>query len=64
MIHGRINPIIDPQLPHEQAGFRKERSTVDQVTQLTQDIEDCFEVKKTVGAALVDLTAACDIVWH
>ena len=35
MIHGRINPIIDPQLPHEQADVRKGRSTVDQVTLLT-----------------------------
>ena len=64
MIHGRINPIIDPQLPHEQAGFRKGRLTVDQVTLLTQDIEDCFEAKGTAGAVLVDLTAAYDTVWH
>ena len=64
MIHRRINPIIDPQLPHEQAGFHKERSTVDQVTLLTQDTEDCFEAKETAGAVLVDLTTACDTVWH
>ena len=63
MIHGRINFIIDPQLPHEQSGLRKGRSTVDQVTLLTQDIEDCFEAKETDGAVLVDLTAAYD-VWH
>ena len=64
MIHGRIKPFIDPQLPHEQAGFRKGRSTVDQVTLLTQYIEDCFEAKETAGAVLVDLTAAYDTVWH
>ena len=45
-----------------QAGFRKERLTVDQVTRLTQDIEDCFEAKETVGTVLVDLTAAYDTV--
>ena len=60
MIHERINLIIDPLLPHEQAGFSKGRSTVDQVTLLTQDIEDCFEAKETAGAVLVDLTAAYD----
>ena len=60
VVHGRINPIIDPQLPHEQAGFRKGRSTVDQVTLLTQDIEDCFEAKETAGAVLVYLTTAYD----
>ena len=64
MIHGRINPIIDPQLPHEQAGFHKEWSTVDRVTLLTQDTEDCFEAKETDGAVLVDLTAAYNTVWH
>ena len=55
MIHWLINSIIDPHLPHEQTGFHKERSTVDQVALLTQD---------TAGAVLVDLTAAFDIVWH
>ena len=64
MIRGRINPIIDPQLPHEQAGFCKGRSTVNQVTLLTQDIEDCFEAKETAGTVLVGLTATYDTVWH
>ena len=64
MIHGCINPNIDPQLPHVQSGFCKGWSTVDQVTLLTQDIEDCFEAKETAAAVLVDLTAAYDTVWH
>jgi len=39
-------------------------STVDQqVTLLTQDIEDGFSTKKA-GAVFVDLTAAYNIVWH
>ena len=64
MIHGRINPIIDPQLHYEQAGFSKGRSTVGQVTLLKQDIENCFEATEIAGAALVHLTAAYDTVWH
>ena len=48
-----IKPIIDPQLPLEQTGFHKERSTVDRVTLLTQDTENCFEAKETAGAVLV-----------
>ena len=38
----RINPIIDPLLPNDQAGFRQGRSTVDQVVRLTQSIEQSF----------------------
>ena len=29
LIYTRIEPVIDPQLPREQAGFRRGRSTVD-----------------------------------
>ena len=64
MIHSRIEPVVDPQLPREQAGFRRGRSTVDQVTLLTQDIEDSFQQKEKVGVVLLDLTAAYDTVWH
>ena len=51
-------------LLQEQAVFRERRSTVDQVTLLTQDIEDSFSAKKKDGAVFVDLTAADDTVWH
>ena len=64
LIYARIEPIIDPLLPQEQAGFRRGRSTVDQVTLLTQEIEDNFLAKKKAGAVFVDLTAAYDTVWH
>ena len=42
LIYARVDPVIDPLLPREQACFRHGRSTVDQVTLLTQDIEDSF----------------------
>jgi len=51
-------------VPREQADFRHGRSTVDQVTLLTQDIEDRFLAKKKAGAVFVYLTAAYDTVWH
>jgi len=38
--------------------FRHGRSTVGQVTWLTQDIEDSFSVKNQAGAVLADPTAA------
>ena len=46
LIYSRIEPLVDPLLPKEQAGFRRGKSTVDQVVLLTQNIEDSFEAKK------------------
>ena len=63
LIYARIEPLIDPLLPKEQAGFRSGKSTVDQVVLLTQNIENTFEAKKA-DAVFVDLTAAYDTVWH
>ena len=60
LIYARVEPLIDPLLPKEQAGFRRGKSTVDQVVLLTQNIEDSFEA----GAVFIDLTAAYDTVWH
>ena len=37
LIHVRVEPIVDPLLPREQAGFRRGRSTVD---------PDCFDYSK------------------
>ena len=59
-----IDPVVDPQLPREQAGFRRGRSTMDQVTLLTQDIEDSFQHNEKAGVVFLDLTAAYDTAWH
>ncbi|KAJ3606844.1 hypothetical protein NHX12_026363 [Muraenolepis orangiensis] len=52
MIHSRIEPVVDSQLPREQAGFRRGRSTADQVTLLCQDIEDSFQNNEKAGLHL------------
>ena len=64
LIYARVEPLIDPLLPKEQAGFRRGKSIIDQVVLLTQNIEDSFEAKKKPGAVFIDLTAAYDTVWH
>ena len=64
LIYASVEPIVDPLLPKEQAGFQRGKSTVDQVILLTQNIEDSFEVKKKAGAVFVNLTAAYDTIWH
>ena len=63
-IYARAKPLVDSLLPKEQAGFRRGKSTVDQVALLTQNIEDSFEAKKKAGAVFIDLTAAYDTVWN
>ena len=64
LIYTSIEPVIDPLLPREQAGFRRGRSTVDQVALMTQDFKDRFLAKKKAGAVFRDLTAAYDTVWQ
>ena len=44
LIYARVEPF--------QAGFRRGKSTVDQVVLLTQNIEDSFEAKKKAGASI------------
>ena len=62
LIYARVEPLVDPLHPKEQAGFRRGKSTVDQIVLLTQNIEDSFEAKTKAGAVFIDLTAAYDIV--
>ena len=62
--YARVKPLINPLLPKEQTGFRRGKSTVDQVVMLTQNIEDFFEAKKKAGAVFIDLKAAYDTVWN
>ena len=64
LIHSRIDPVVDPQLPREQAGFPRGRSTVDHVTLLTQDIGDSFQHNEKAGVVFLGFTAAYDTVWH
>ena len=58
----RLTPILDPTIPKEQAGFRQQRSTAEQVIALTSYIETGFERKKKTGAVHIDLSAAYDTV--
>ena len=37
---------------------------MDQAVLLAENIGDSFETKKRAGAVFVDLTAACNTVWH
>jgi len=60
----RISPTVEGLLSPNQAGFRKGRTTCDQVAALTTFIENGFQQNLKTGAVFLDLTAACDTVWH
>ena len=60
----RISPSVDELVNVDQAGFRPERSTCDQVAALTTFIENGFQQNLKTGTVLLDLTAAYDTVWH
>ena len=57
--HLEKNGLLSPS----QSGFGKNRSTEDQVTLLTQDIEKSFQQKMKTLFVFVDLTKAFDKVW-
>ena len=50
-------------LAPEQAGFRQFRSTEDQATYLSQEIEDAFKEQKLVLVSWTDLQKVFDKVW-
>ena len=47
----------------EQAAFRQDRSTEDQITYISQAIKDAFQDKKHTHAVWTDLENAFDKVW-
>ena len=57
LLLNRIAPIIETHLIEDQAGFRPGKSTIGQLLNLTQHIEDGYQKKKITGAVFVDLVA-------
>ena len=58
----RLQPIIEPQLMDTQCGFRKGRSTVDQIWVTRQVVEKAAEYQTPVYLCFVDLSKAYDSV--
>ena len=65
MVNNRLSWYLEDEkiLCQEQAGFRQNRSTEDQVTYIAQSIEDGLQDKKHTLAVWVDLEKAFDKVW-
>ena len=65
IVNNRLMWILESEnlLADEQAGFRKCRSTEDQIAYIAQEIEDGFQEKKSTTVVWVDLEKAFDKVW-
>jgi len=60
----RVSPTADEVLSLNQAGFRSNGSTVDQVAALTNDIENGYQQKLKTEAVVLDLIDTYDTIWH
>ena len=60
MAHLEANNILSPT----QSGYRKHRSTEDQLALLAQEIENAFQEKKRTMAVFYDPSKAFDKVWR
>jgi len=62
----RLKPIIEEKnlIPDHQFGFRHQHSTIDQVHQITNIIEQSLEEKKVCLTIFLDVAQAFDKVWR
>lgn len=66
LIHFRLYEITENLniIPNEQFGFRKEHSTVHQISRIKNKIESNKRNKKSTGLLLLDIEKAFDTIWH
>ena len=57
--HNERNNLIS----NNQSGFRKHRSTIDQLVRLSSEINMAFMENKAIGAIFLDLEKAFDLMW-
>ena len=60
----RLQPKVEGLLADEQAGFRKGRSTVEQIFNLRMLIEKYRDHQQAVYHCFIDFRKAFDRVWH
>jgi hypothetical protein len=62
----RILPLVASHslIPAHQFGFRKRHSTIEQTHRVVQQIQAALETKQYWSAAFLDISQACDKVWH
>ena len=64
ILHSRIHAREEEVLGEEQAGFRAERGTMDQIFSLSQITEKMWEFDKDIFCIFIDFKQAFDSVWR
>eukprot|EP01094_Clydonella_sp_ATCC50884_P030094 TRINITY_DN967_c0_g1_i1.p1 TRINITY_DN967_c0_g1~~TRINITY_DN967_c0_g1_i1.p1 ORF type:complete len:1425 (-),score=122.70 TRINITY_DN967_c0_g1_i1:951-5225(-) len=64
VLAAEVSHDVDGKLRDEQAGFRPERSTEDQIIILKDTIDESNATKKQLNVVFVDFKAAYDRVWR
>ena len=64
IINERLRPILDRELPAEQAGFRRGRGTRDQISNIRHILEKCTEFNRKIYFCFIDYAKAFDCDRH
>ena len=60
MLQARLQQYVNRELPHVQAGFRKDRGTRDQVTNIWWIIKKAREFQENIYFGFIDYTKTFD----
>ena len=63
-LQARLQQYVNYELPDDQAGFRKDRGTRDQIANIHWIIEKASEFQKNIYFCLIDYAKAFDCVDH
>ena len=64
ILHARLQPYANQEIPDIQAGFRKGRGTGDQIANIHWIMEKAREFQKNIYLCFIDYTKAFDCVNH
>ena len=64
ILQARIQQHLKRELPYVQAGFRKSRGTIDQISNILWIIEKTREFQKSIYFCFIDYAKAFDCVDH
>lgn len=64
LIYPRLYSVVNPRLSVWQSGFRRQRSTLDQIAAIVERIRLSFSKRQHLPVVFLDIKKAFDRVWH